>query len=661
MGILDPTKVSSRKESFDSDKNPGDNNININNIVGLNEHLLFDLIVESHKRAYDEKLLDKGFENEDFKHLLKVVSKNLSGYRKTIRDNLHLVLKPLPDSRNGFHQFFEIKENQHDKFKMGYTLDSLVNVGDSCVYGRGFDGVRFFMKNDLGKIGRKAYNRSSNAYRRILEDRTLTELIKQAGFDPEIESVYYDKCADSFEDYVNILRKFSEIFRNPKDETLFEFIDKYKKREKHQKENSPEGIGDNLKDINYVERPKKNPQEEKYSDEKGGSQNLPKLIESEEMSVEVLLDDSAKYISDKQKDISLSLIDFEEVRERTKRVVIGQDEAIDNIIDRIILETIGAKDEDRPLNFLAIGPTGVGKNYTFEVVSGEIARSANLELLYRTVNCSSFQGEGSANQLVGSPKGYVGHEDDGVLTSFYEIARHTPLRVLLFDEFEKGEKPIMDCLLPALDKGGLYDNKDLYIDLTGTWIAFTSNLGYSDLRGNKKSSIGFSNDRSGHEKQARRESIENKVKNSLSPEFINRVNIVHFNYLEDSDISRIFDLESLKLTRKLKERYNLEVTYSQEAKKKILEESSCTEYGARFLKNVLESKIAIPLSRKINEDLMVDENWAKEMLDYLDGIKNTEDPDIETIEKSVKKFGTPKLPYDKLNVDFYEGRFNITE
>ncbi|MGM5483060.1 MAG: AAA family ATPase [Nanobdellota archaeon] len=354
------------------------------------------------------------------------------------------------------------------------------------------------------------------------------------------------------------------------------------------------------------------------------------------------------------------MLDFNKLRDTIKGKVIGQDDAIDTIIDGIILEYTKTKESDKPWNYLAIGPTGVGKNYTFEVVTEELAKESGLERSFRTVNCSNFQSEGSANQLVGSPKGYVGHQDEGILTSFFNQSISSPLRVLLFDEFEKSQKRVIDLLLPMLDKGGLYDNKENYIDMTGSWIAFTSNLGYSDLRAGKKQSMGFSSDRENREKTARRQSVENSITKYLSPEFINRVNIVHFNYLERPDFEKIFDLELGKLTKNANEVYNIDIECSRKAKDSILEAGTCTDYGARFLKSKLESMVAIPLSQKLHNDAQVDRNWAKEKIELLEELKSKENVDISAIDDILKDGQEArKLPYNKLNITLKDGKVQI--
>ncbi len=639
-------------------------NIDKNNIILLNNDDIFDLIFKSYKNARNKRVTNKELEHDDFLHILGIINKNLSGYQQTIKNNIHLILRPLPGSEKSFYSFFGINDGSHDKFRMGYAINALVDVGDSCVYGRGFDGVRFFMKKDIGELGKSAYQRSSNAFRWILNDKKLTELIEDAGFDPEKETIYFDKCVDCFDDYVHVLREFSKFFnasnKAPKVGSDERQVKDYDAR--HNKSSKIRKIEEeDARDaIDWVVKPTCKSKKKIKGRQRENTANLPMTVENEN-EIHFEFGDEIKYISDKQREISFSLVDFDTIRAESKKRIIGQDEAIDDIVDKIILEAVGANDETRPLNFLAIGPTGVGKNYTFEVVSDEISKNSGLELIYRTVNCSSLKSEGSSNQLVGSPKGYIGYKDKGILTSFYEVARQTALRVLLFDEFEKGNSAIMDLLLPALDKGGLYDTWENYIDLTGTWLAFTSNLGYSDLRGKKQVSMGFSNDRDTNEKNARRESIEDMIKNTLSPEFINRVNIIHFNYLDETHMDEIFDLEFKKLTGRLEDKYSLDVEYTQEAKEKILGESLCYQYGARYLKNLIESSIAAPISRKIHGDLQIDKKWAREMLDYLDDMKYIEGADVDVVRKSIRDFGSPKLPYDKLYVDFSDGEFHVKD
>lgn len=144
--------------------------------------------------------------------------------------------------------------------------------------------------------------------------------------------------------------------------------------------------------------------------------------------------------------------------------------------------------------------------------------------------------------------------------------------------------------------------------------------------------------------------VEDTISKHLPPEFINRTNIIHFNHLQSSHMDSIFDLEFNKMAGRLKDKYNINIEYTPLAKEKIINESNCEEYGARFLKNMVDSKIATPLSKKIHKDSKIDERWGKEMLEYLNTIKK-ENADIDEIKRSISEFGSAKLPYKKLYVD----------
>ena len=627
MGIIDASKNSNTENISGDDSNK-------NRIISINYDEINNLLFESYKRAFDKGKVEIELENDDLNHLFGVVTKNFSGYKKTLEENIDLALRPLPNL--DFYEAFGIKPTQAQAQKMGYVIDSLVKVGDSCVYAKGFDGLKTFKRMDLGKIGKGSYKKSSDIYRMILDDKDIVGLMESVGFDLDKETQYYDKFAFNFVDYVNILREFSRMIDAPRNLRRDNFnIDEYNREEVK----------------NYSYKRIKEPTNEFVNE---GRSNLPAVREKEkeerdEHQVEGELDE-VKFLSDMQRELSFSFTDFDKLRKNVKQNVVGQDEAIDTIIDGIIVESIGGKEETKPWNYLVIGPTGVGKNYTFETISKEISKLTGLELVYRTVNCSGLKSEGSASQLVGAPMGYIGHDEKSIFFSFYEKARFAPLRLILFDEFEKSNKSVLDVLLPALDKGGLYDNNENYIDLSGSWLAFTSNLGYSDFDVRTKNPVGFSQDKEKERRDEKRHMVEEAISNYLSPEFVNRVNIIHFNYLERHHMDTIFDLEFKKMSGRLADKYDINIEYTPKAKEKIINESNCEEFGARFLKNMVESQITVPLSRRIQKDAKVDNTWGKEMLEYINSIKK-EGADVNSIKKSIKEFGSPKLPYKKLYVD----------
>lgn len=259
---------------------------------------------------------------------------------------------------------------------------------------------------------------------------------------------------------------------------------------------------------------------------------------------------------------------------RMKNVVYGQDEAIKDVVQMIKLSRAGLSDENKPIaSFLFVGPTGVGKT--------EIARTLAKELDVSLVrfDMSEYTEKHSVAKLIGSPAGYVGYEEGGLLTD--EIRKH-PSCVLLLDEIEKAHNDIYNILLQVMDYATLTDNKGKKADFKNVIIIMTSNAGASKVN---KSLIGFG------ERVENISAIDNEVKKVFKPEFRNRLNkIIVFNGLNDKMAEKIVEknINMLKATLELK---NIKLTTSTEAMEYIKEKGITKEYGAREIGRVIDNEI----------------------------------------------------------------------
>ncbi len=276
--------------------------------------------------------------------------------------------------------------------------------------------------------------------------------------------------------------------------------------------------------------------------------------------------------------------------------VIGQKEAIEGISNAIIRARTGVSDPNRPLgSFIFLGSTGVGKT--------ELAKSLaeflfdDITALIR-VDMSEYMEKHSMSKMVGSPPGYVGHEEGGSLT---EIVRHRPYSVLLFDEIEKAHPDIFNLLLQVLDDGVLTDAKGRSVNFKNTIILMTSNLGSEYVKEITK--IGFSKVKDDELKflKEQKENIQSAVKNFFRPEFLNRIDeTIIFNVLSREDVRKIVKkhIEEVK-SRLLSRGIILQVAIS--VIKQIEHEGYDPQYGARSIKRVVNNKILTPLSKIILE------------------------------------------------------------
>lgn len=591
-------------------------------IIKVNPSIIYSTV----KTSVEDLGLDEKIDMNELIDLSAIIRYNLLNENNSfLLENLNFVLSKDPNNID-FFSFFNYEDSVL-KLMDNISISVYSKFGDCCVFKKGFDGQESIGKYYLKNLADLSYEKSIKTLRKISDDRLLNKFLFQNGFDIKSVINSYVKKKENIEDYLNVISDFSQKIKNrnfdvKSDDTnkILMFLPAYEKTQviKENKE--------------AVELDFHN-----YGDSKI---------------------DNLKNLTDIEQFIYLNLIDFNKIKNNLKRKIVGQDGAIEKIVDGFILNATGTADNKIPRNILAVGPTGVGKNYIFEVLSQEIKNEINTEFGYKEIPCSKFVFDGSINELVGSPKGYIGFDEEGVLTSFYhENIKRKPFNIILFDEFEKGHSKMIEFFLPILDKGGILDNRDDYLDFSKTYIAFTSNLGYSDIRGNKQVNMGFSSNNKFDELNARKSQIENKILNYFSPEFINRVNIVHFDYLSKDAIDSIFDLEFEKINGRFKSNFdlNLEITY--EAKKDLINKGYSMEYGARFLRSTLENKINRPLSNKVFFDQEINLSSAINYLNYVKNQKNLEYEQIQELNmgqifQDLHKALDRKLPYKKLVVDY---------
>ena len=279
--------------------------------------------------------------------------------------------------------------------------------------------------------------------------------------------------------------------------------------------------------------------------------------------------------------------------------VIGQDDAVIKIAKSIKRNRLGIKDPNKPIgSFVFLGSTGVGKTYLAKQLAKEMFGSE--DSLIR-VDMSEYQEKHSISKLVGSPPGYVGYEEGGMLT---EKVKNKPYSVILFDEVEKAHKDVFTVLLQILDDGHVTDSLGRKINFKNTLIILTSNLGVKKLQdfGN---GIGFSSNSYSNE-EAKKQMLMKEMKNFFSPEFLNRLDdTIVFNSLGQEDIKKITDIELNKLMNRLNE-MKYTITYDKTLVEYLSKIGFDELYGARPLKRAIQDKVEDLLSEEVLTGKMVE-------------------------------------------------------
>ncbi len=285
--------------------------------------------------------------------------------------------------------------------------------------------------------------------------------------------------------------------------------------------------------------------------------------------------------------------------EDLKKSVIGQDEPVQKVTKAIQRNRVGLKDPSKPIgSFIFLGPTGVGKTELAKVLARYLFDTE--DALVR-IDMSEYMEKFSISRLIGAPPGYVGYEEGGQLT---EKVRRKPYSVILLDEIEKAHPDVFNILLQVLDDGQLTDGLGRKVDFKNTLIIMTSNIGVRDLK-DFGQGVGFQTKsrKEGAEEHAKGV-IQNALKRTFSPEFLNRIDdVVIFNSLEQEHIFKIIDIALADLHKRIGEMgFKLELT--DKAKEFLSKKGYDPQYGARPLHRAIQKYLEDPLAEAIlNEDI----------------------------------------------------------
>lgn len=274
--------------------------------------------------------------------------------------------------------------------------------------------------------------------------------------------------------------------------------------------------------------------------------------------------------------------------------VIGQDEAVEKVVKSIQRGRVGLKDPNKPLGtFLFLGPTGVGKTQLAKILAKYMFDSE--DALIR-IDMSEYMEKIAVSRLVGAPPGYVGHEEGGQLT---EKVRRKPYSVVLLDEIEKAHPEVFNILLQVLDDGHLTDSLGRKVSFKNSIIIMTSNTGSRQLK-EFGTGVGFATKSKEAQKETESKSvIENQLKKTFAPEFINRIDdIITFNSLDKDNINAIIGIEVDKLVDRVKA-LEFELVITPEAVEYISTQGFDPQYGARPLKRAIQRYVEDPLTEEI--------------------------------------------------------------
>lgn len=289
-------------------------------------------------------------------------------------------------------------------------------------------------------------------------------------------------------------------------------------------------------------------------------------------------------------------IRLQKLEETLHKRVIGQKEAVSAVAKAVRRGRVGLKDPKRPIgSFLFLGPTGVGKTEVSKALAEAVF--GNEDAMIR-VDMSEYMEKHSVSKLIGSPPGYVGHEEGGQLS---EKVRRNPFSVILFDEIEKAHPDVFNILLQVLDDGHITDSQGRKIDFKNTIIIMTSNAGAQSIVEPKKLGFGAKEDEK-QDYETMKSSVMEEVKRIFKPEFLNRIDeTIVFRALNKDDMKQIVGIMFSELQKRCKDQMQVDLVVRDAVKSLIVEKAYDRKYGAR------------PLRRKIQDE--VEDRLAERLLD----------------------------------------------
>src|SRR3989344_3897037 len=296
-----------------------------------------------------------------------------------------------------------------------------------------------------------------------------------------------------------------------------------------------------------------------------------------------------------------------------KKRIVGQSEAVQKVSDAIKRSRAGISDPNRPVgSFLFLGPTGVGKT---ELTRALAEFLFNSEKALIRVDMSEYMEKHSVSKMIGSPPGYVGHDEGGGLT---ELVRHRPYSVVLFDEIEKAHPEVFNILLQVLDNGRLTDAKGRVVNFKNSVIIMTSNIGSEHI--DKMSGLGFGSGLTkteGERYEQVKEKVMGELKEFFRPEFLNRLDeIILFNILSQKSVLDIVGMQVEIVAKRLEEKH-ISLAVSQAAREHLAKEGYNPQDGARPPKRLIQTKIMTSIANTmVNRGVM---EGGKVVVDVKDG------------------------------------------
>jgi hypothetical protein len=353
--------------------------------------------------------------------------------------------------------------------------------------------------------------------------------------------------------------------------------------------------------------------------------------------------------------VLFAALDIDKLQGALNELVVDQEPAVQALCDEFLLSASGTRDLRKPPGYFLVGPTGVGKNHLVESLGRALEGVWQVDVPTLTIEGPNFTYPSDINELRGATRGFIRSDEEGLLSSFHERAAKAPLAIILVDEVEKAHPQLRTFFLSILDRGTTTDNKGRILNFANALVFFTSNLGYSETQA-RGGPIGYADEST---RQANVDAdVRTDLRKALSPEFMNRVRMIHFGRLTATSAERILDLELDRISRRYREVHDLELRLDPSGRREILARGFSPSFGARRLAATLESVCNVAISQRIRRDDRRGATDRDALLEWLRALRRDARPfDPNEVRGQVLSNVRAKLDYASLRIAFRDGAF----
>jgi MoxR-like ATPase len=534
-----------------------------------------------------------------------------------------LVGQLIEEQRKGGEVFYRIRR----------LPDDVRVIGDKALFDFGFLGLRKVKGYELGELGARAYRAAGEALELLAEDRRLREFFRQNKLlmlPLEDEVGFLRQCADRFPLYADILRSLQSEAApavRPSQDLATRVPLMSAVADAVTADREPETSATTT---DYVEAAR-------------GEGDNGSLFSRDEL------------LSAYERMVLFASLDIEKLREALNAIIVDQEPAVAALCDEFTLCASGTRDLRKPPGYFLVGPTGVGKNHLVESLARVLEGIWQVEIPVLTIEGPNYTYPSDINELRGATRGFIRSDEEGLLSSFHERASKAPVSIILVDEVEKAHVQLRTFFLSILDRGTTTDNKGRVLNFANAIVFFTSNIGYSD-RDQRTAPIGYGDEAArwaGADADVRTD-----LRRALSPEFMNRVRLIHFSRLTPASTERILDLELARIARRYQEVHDLALVLEPAARRELLARGFSPAFGARRLAATLEAVCNVAISQRIRRDDQRGPQSGEALITWLRELRSGSRPfDPNEVRREVLAQVRARLDYRVLHIDYRDGGF----